>query len=242
MNAGVKPRPLILAGLLVLIALLVVAAYMPRNLCQPIDIRVASTRNLMEGLVSAIQAFRTDWGEFPPSRFTDEPYDMKKYGGAGLLAYYLMGPKANGWGGEDPQVTPLGGTSGVPYQAYAAGQWKYLVVTEEMRPIRFVDAWKPPKKILYFRAEPGREPLFDVRDNAVDPTCREGFASQEQFELLAKRKGPGGKRVWAREDYLLISAGPDRLFGPVVMPASGDVRPATAQNEAEATCDDIVNF
>jgi hypothetical protein len=238
MNAGVKPRPLILVGLLALIALLGLAAYVDWGNYLVLHPPPPSTEGLFAVLESAIESFRKDWGEFPPSRFTDEPYDMQKYGGAGLLAYYLMGPKASGWGGEDPQVTPLGGTSGTPYPAYAGGEWKYLVVTEEMRPIRFVDAFKPPKKVLYFRAEPGREPLFDVRDNAVDPTCQAGFASQEQFERLARRKGPDSNRQWVRKDYLLISAGPDRLFGPVVL----DGLPARPEDAANAKCDDVTNF
>ena len=37
------------------------------------------------------------------------------------------------------------------------------------------DAFSPPRPILYFRAEPGRDPLFDVRDNPVDPTGQDGL-------------------------------------------------------------------
>jgi hypothetical protein len=112
-----------------------------------------------------------------------------------------------------------------------------------MRPVGFTDAFQPPKKILYFRAETGREPLFDVHDNPVDPDGKTGFASQEHFEMLAKRKGPDGKMDWVRKDFLLISAGKDRLFGPALIDAkTRHMRPAQPDEAAEATCDDVCNF
>ena len=101
------------------------------------------------------------------------------------------------------------------------------------------DAFRPPMPILYFRAEPTEEPVFDAADNPLDPTGHEGFASQEHFEMLARR----ADGQWVRRDYLLISAGPDRLFGYVVEDeASGDLRPARPEEKEKATCDDIVNF
>jgi len=101
------------------------------------------------------------------------------------------------------------------------------------------DAFKPAMPILYFRAEPTEEPMFDAADNPLDPTSHEGFASQEHFEMLARRAD--GR--WARRDYLLISAGPDRLFGYVVEDkASGGLRPARSEEKEKACCDDVTNF
>jgi hypothetical protein len=100
-----------------------------------------------------------------------------------------------------------------------------------------LDAYKPPKPILYFQAEAGRNPLYDVHDNPLDPTGQTGFASQAHFEMLAR---PGGN--WVRSDHLLISAGPDGIYGPVVRDATtGKLRPALP-GEKDAGCDDVANF
>jgi hypothetical protein len=108
------------------------------------------------------------------------------------------------------------------------------------------DAFRPPKPILYFRAEPTEESMFDAADNPLDPTGREGFASQEHFEMLARR-ADGQRNVppgWVRRDYLLISAGPDRLFGYMVEDetAGGLFRPAQPDEKQKAWCDDVTNF
>ncbi len=229
---------------LILSASAVLVAYklLPRvtNCVESAD--VAHTQLTLSQIMRGLESFRHDFDQYPPSRFTDEPYDMKRYGGAGLLAYYLMGPKAGGWGGEDPQVLPFGGTSGVPVPSYVGFNPKVVIVADDMRPLGFADSFQPPRKILYFLAEPGREPLFDVRDNPVGPTCKAGFASQEQFEMSAKRKGPNGIVDWVRKDYLLISPGPDRLYGPVVTDGKGRWRPARAGEAENANYDDITNF
>jgi len=229
---------------LILLASAVLLAYklLPRVTDCVESADVAHTQLTLSQIMRGLQAFQKDFDQYPPSRFTDEPYDMKKYGGAGLLAYYLMGPKAGGWGGEDPQVLPFGGTSGVPVPAYFGFDPKVVIVAEDMRPMGFADSFQPPRKILYFLAEPGREPLFDVRDNPVDATCKTGFASQEQLEMEAKRKGPDGKVDWICKDYLLISPGPDRLYGPVVIDGKGRWRPAKPEEAANSQYDDITNF
>jgi len=103
---------------------------------------------------------------------------------------------------------------------------------------------RPPRYILYFRFNAGRDPPYAVSDNPVDPTCRHGFANQEHFELSARRKDPKGGMGWVREDYLLISPGSDRLYGYVVVTAAGgEASPARPEDvtQGKATCDDIVN-
>jgi hypothetical protein len=81
--------------------------------------------------------------------------------------------------------------------------------------------------------------VFDASDNPLDPTGRKGFASQEHFEMLVRR----ADGQWVRDDYLLISAGPDRLFGYAVEDeASGGPRPARPEEKENAWCDDVVNF
>jgi hypothetical protein len=112
-----------------------------------------------------------------------------------------------------------------------------------------MDGYNPPKPVLYFRAEAGREPLFDAADAPLDPTGRTGFASQAHFEMLAKPKGKDGQRKWVRQDYLVIAAGADRYFGPVKVELTPDGKltgrmvPSTDDTpEKDTYCDDITNF
>jgi hypothetical protein len=200
------------------------------------------TRQTFQGLESALASFRSDWGRYPPSRYTDEPYDLEPYGGAGLMAYYLMGPTGSGWGGEIVQIAPFGGTVGRPYGPYHPFDLKYLR-TEDTRPVGVLDSLKPPKPILYFLAQSDREPRFGVRDNPVDPTGEKGFASQGHFEMLVRRAGPDGKVDWVKAGYLLISPGPDRLYGYIVGDAkTARSRPARPEEMGSAVCDDVTNF
>jgi len=204
--------------------------------------RLPRTNETLVALSASIDAFRLDWGQYPPSRFTDEPADLQSRGGAGLLAYYLLGPRGTGWGPGNVPSAPFGKTPQRQFGPYATLDPKRLAL-EESRPVGFLDAFAPPEPILYFRAEPGREPLFDVRDNPVDPTGRCGFVSQEHFEKFVQQPvGPDRKRTWVRQDYLLISPGQDRLYGPVTEdPATGQWRPARP-DETDVYCDDVANF
>ncbi|HUX16743.1 MAG TPA: hypothetical protein VMW52_09750, partial [Phycisphaerae bacterium] len=153
------------------------------------------------------------------------------------LAYYLLGPEGKGWGGPAGGAMPFGGKSTSPVGPFYEG--------DPDHPEAILDAFRPPMPILYFRAEPTEDPVFDASDNPLDLTGRKGFASQEHFEMLARR-ADGQRNVppgWVRTDYLLISAGPDRLFGYVVEDeASGGLRPARPEEKEKAWCDDVTNF
>ncbi|HUS45420.1 MAG TPA: type II secretion system protein [Phycisphaerae bacterium] len=100
------------------------------------------------------------------------------------------------------------------------------------------DAFKPQQYILYFRHEPST-PAYNVFHNPTSDG-REGFTSKVRFEDLVKLGESGGTTRWVRPDYLLISAGPDRIFG-YVKDEDGELVLA-GRDDAGAMCDDICNF
>jgi hypothetical protein len=207
--------------------------------------RKTATRNTIVRLEAGLAAFRADFGDYPPS---DKEHMAARPFGYQNLVFYLVGPGDQGWGGRAGGAMPFGGTNEKIFGPYFDGQG---IANHPAAGVS--DAFRPPRPILYFRAEPTEQPVFDAADNPLDPTGREGFASQEHFEMLARRAD--GR--WVRRDYLLLSAGPDRLFGYVVEDkASGGLRPARLRHpggtlrrgearpeeKEKATCDDVTNF
>ncbi|HUU91763.1 MAG TPA: hypothetical protein VM238_11225 [Phycisphaerae bacterium] len=204
------------------------------------DSQISRTRALVQSLSVGLEAFKSDWGVYPPSSRRDG--GAKDYGYQNL-AYYLMGPTGEGWGAPVGGQLPLNGQSDHTYGPYLedeAGKTTDGVL----------DAFRPPKPILYFRFDPKRDPPYDVHDNPVDPTCRTGFASREHFELSAKYRDNEEILRWQREDYLLISPGRDRLYGYVVEDEktggcrAATYRPATREDieAGRAVWDDVTNF
>jgi len=201
-----------------------------------VSARIAATQNIINNLGAGLEAFKADWGVYPPS--DAQHGGVRKYGFENL-AYYLTGPEGLGYGQAAGAGGPFGGEAHGHYGPY------YRQENGGAASDRILDAFRPGKAILYFRFEPSGDPEYDVQDNPVDPVCINGFASQEQFEMLVRPKDSQGNRKWVREDYLLISAGPDRLFGYVVEDAAtGQVRPARPEEveSGKAACDDITNF
>jgi hypothetical protein len=231
---------------LVSIAVLVIAgagvyALLPRDAWQSESWEYAATRARLKNLCWAVSAFESDFGQYPPSRRTRGPEDLRT--GAALLVYCLMGPSFSGWGVPAGGALPMGGTSDRTFGPYV-GPLDAAQMNEAARSHAFLDSFNPPRPILYYRAEPGRRPLFDVTDNPVDATCRTGFAGQEHFEMLMSRPPENpAQRKWPRGDFLLISPGRDGLYGHVVKDgAARRWRPARPCEEAEAVCDDLTNF
>jgi len=195
-------------------------------------------RNIIHDVAAGLEAFKQDWGMYPPSSNGTEG---ARGFGYQCLALYLMGPDGKGWGQPANGVTPFGGKSERQFGPYYADDRG----NQNGPPEAILDSFKPAKPLLYFRFDRDRDPPYDVRDNPVDPTCVNGFASQEHFELLVRPKDPNGNRKWVREDYLLISPGPDRCYGYVAEDrATGKLRPARPEEieKGEAFCDDITNI
>jgi len=209
--------------------------------------QATTTRHTLARLEAGLAGFRADFGDYPPS---DKDHMAARPYGYQNLALYLAGPDGQGWGGRAGGAMPFGGTNekifGPYFENYGEGSGNHPADSVS-------DAFRPSMPILYFRAEPTEQPMFDAADNPLDPTGREGFASREHFEMLARR----ADGQWVRDNYLLISAGPDRLFGYVVEDkAPGGLRPARLRHpggtlhrgearpeeKEKATCDDVTNF
>jgi len=226
----------IITGVAVLVLVGGLLMLLPKVHVDGISRPIVVTRNTLTRLEYGLTAFRNDFGDYPPS---DKEHMAARPYGYQNLAFYLCGPESKGWGGLAGAM-PFGGTNEKIFGPYFDGQG---IANHPAAGVS--DAFRPPMPILYFRAEPTEEPMFDAADNPLDPTGREGFASQEHFEMLARR-ADGQRNVppgWVRRDYLLISAGPDRLFGYVVEDkASGGFRPARPEEKEKAFCDDVTNF
>lgn len=230
MDFTITKTKLIAAGAAVLILVGGFLLLLPKvqdGISRPIVV----TRNTLTRLEYGLIAFRADFGDYPPSdkeHMAAQPYGYQN------LVFYLCGPDGKGWGGRAGGAMPFGGTNEKIFGPYFDGQG---IANHPAAGVS--DAFRPPMPILYFRAEPTEDPMFDAADNPLDPTGQEGFASQEHFEMLTRRAD--GR--WVRGDYLLISAGPDRLFGHVVEDkASGGFRPAKPEEKEKAYCDDATNF
>lgn len=202
-----------------------------------VDVPGQTSQHVVHSAAVGLEAFKRDWGMYPPS--SNRTGGAKEFGYQ-CLAYYLVGPAGSGWGKPVNQPLPFN----LPSGSNSEGAWgPYYNAHGALEAI--LDAFKPAKPVLYFRFERDRDPPYDVRDNPVDPARVNGFASQEQFELLVRPKDPNGNRRWVREDYLLISPGHDRMYGHVVKDeATGKMRPARPEevDTEEAIWDDIANF
>ena len=230
-----------------------------------VAVRKAATLNVINTLGVALDAFRNDWGVYPPSD-NDSQHDTPtndarettegKYGYYNLC-YFLAGPEQKGWGANylvsGTPTGPFGGSATKAYPPYylpdkaADMQW----VDSSGPPHQgYADAFKPGRGIFYFRYEPGDTNPYDVNDNPLSTNGATGppllgFASQNHFNLLVTVPNPVdlNKKRWVRDDYLLISCGADRYWGYVKPPdASGNVTPAITTADSGATCDDVTNF
>jgi len=218
---------------------LLIALLMPAANTAIIAARVASTKHIIHGLSAGLSTFKGDWGCYPPSGGTARK-------GAEALAWYLLGPTGEGWGGTT-SVAPFGGSASGTWPPYFRLESRYVQGgSTGSAPSAIFDALQPGKKILYYRGDrtaTGTTPVYAVGDNDTDSTAKNGFATVAQFNLLIMKFDPGGISRPIRTDYLLISAGPDRYYGHVKVVVSGastTVRPAT--DLTDALCDDVTNF
>jgi len=111
------------------------------------------------------------------------------------------------------------------------------------------DAFRPAKSIAYFRYESNEAVQYNVLDNGkLHEKCLDSFASQDQLEYYAKPKDATSTTPrWVRKDYLLISLGADRYWGPIKETITdGNVTvEAAVKDDSKATsitCDDITNW
>jgi len=211
------------------------------------------TGNTIKHIETGLAGFYGDFGVYPPSDDQHEVVTDMEKGAAARgyknLALCLKGPEGTGWGsGSDSNKMPFGGpNSTVKFGPYFEGEVAASGGID--------DAFKPAKPILYFRYEQSGDPeatvptnpVYDFNDNE-DTTGALGFPNQGNLMMLLRRRGT---YQYVRRDYVLISAGPDGLFGYWVDP-DGDgvyasVTPSDAMKPAAgdytgAYCDDVTNF
>ena len=238
---------LVVMGILGLLVMLLMPAV---NYAIQVGFRVATAQTIgrIEG---GIAGFYSDWNCYPPSDNVHELTTYAKANGYKNIAIFLRGPQGTGWGAgnSDGNKVPSGGTdSTTTYGPYFEGG-----ATEQID-----DAYKPAMPILYFRYEATADPEsitsapsapFDINDN-LDATAVKGFTDQGNLNMLVRRRG---SYQYARTDYVLISAGPDRKFGwwadpegdgtyAAVVPAN-KARPAETEfTTGGAYCDDVTNI
>jgi len=210
-----------------------------------------TTGNTIKRIEAGLAGFYGDFGVYPPSDALHETLIGRTTFGYKNLAIGLSGPEGTGWGwdgtaADTKKEMPFGGTSNEKFGPYFEGGG--IASTD--------DAFKPAKPILYFRYEQSGDPeatvpanaVYDFTDNqATDLTKGEdGFTNQGNLMMLLRRRET---YQYVRRDYVLISAGPDRVFGYRVGPdangaytfPSPAIRPlATAYTGAY--CDDLANF
>ena len=228
-----------------------------------VAVRRAATANVINTLGVALDAFRNDWGVYPPS---DDQHDKLTAADAtdGKYGYYnlflaLTGPGQTGWGanykvlGVAQNKGPfVGGTCTEVKPPYflpdKVAEMMWMGSDGLMNHWGYADAFKPSRPIFYFRYEPTEDPAYDWNDNppSTDTAPLWGFASKAHFEMLVKPTDPSGTQRWVRDDYLLISCGASRYWGYVkqIKDANGivTVTPAAASDLGVATCDNVTNF
>jgi prepilin-type N-terminal cleavage/methylation domain-containing protein len=224
--------------------------------------RVASTKQTIHSLADGLYAFKADWGMFPPSSKTagkpgaDGRY-TQQYGYMNL-AMYLIGPQGQGWGYANNQGAPFGGAATQQYGPYfQPAKGAEIHVVRDSFPLPPPPNDKVPRGcILYYR--------FDPNDNTGNPTgtglfgrfawddnppgstsdTGQGFASDAHFRLSFLYRGYSGvggtQQRWRSEDFVLVSSGPDRLFGYVTND-DPPVASASLDDPKGAFCDDVTN-
>ncbi len=223
--------------------------------------RVGRTKSIIQSLTVGLEAFKDDWGVYPPSDHTsaDKLELAGSWEGYHLMAHALMGPDGKGWGvaAADQTVAtdwllPFGGQARKAYGPYFQ--------QESADPTCVHDGFATYGSgglVLYYRFEPrgnssvgGLFGNFREQDNPVgENKFRDllGFANRTHFLLSAKYTAVAQQAPrWQREDYLLISPGPDRYYGHVYSdPTNPDVVRAGTDADVRAgraVYDDVTNF
>jgi prepilin-type N-terminal cleavage/methylation domain-containing protein len=277
-----KPRAAFtLVELLVVIGIigLLITLLMPTVTMALLTARKGMTQRIIKDLGMGVQAFHADFGFYPPSKPYDASPTAPKTGdqmgpmptGAANLVYYVMGPMGKGWGvaggGGMPQDLLSNPTGARPTRSYGP---YYQCASEDLAyetptagPFKgkkiaggFLDAFKPPGKILYCRYDPSAtdsatEPVgFVWKDNNYNSAASSleknttNYADPAKMcEIVRKALTTTAPRRFrfARQDYILISPGADGRYGYCRTNDAGEIVPASVE-EQNITYDDITNW
>ena len=223
-------------------------------------VRKAMTSRIIKEISVGLENYRSDFGEYPPSR----PYasgDSKSGAmpsgipsGAANLAYYLRGPAGRGWGigaggwmpSDPPTATQPASFPSRTYGPYYQTSEDYLSepVMVGSTPVAYLlDAFKPAGRILYWRYDPtpaDGTTYYAVTDNGASTDAKSNYASQARFDEVIKTEPT--LNLYVRDDYLLVSPGSDGRYGYVMMDStSGNVVPAS-RSDGESGSDDVTNW
>jgi len=221
--------------------------------------RVARTQAIIQSLTVGLEAFKGDWGVYPPSNNDNASGDKLEGGPTGegkgnpLMALALMGPDGKGWGVKVAGQT--GGTDGIlPFGGVARNAYGPYF-QQESGAMGYVKDGFPGVTaglILYYRFDPGDSSEggvfgnYNEKDNPRDKDLRTGFRDASHFRLSAMYTVADGAKRWQREDYLLISPGPDRLYGHVYFDPKKPDEVKAAEDadvrDGNAVYDDVTNF
>jgi len=224
-------------------------------------VREHRTRATIKELEVGIEAFKADFGLYPPSRPRGSAFsgDRRPLGqrltGAANLAYYLLGPAGAGWGIAGGGLMPFGNVrpsrSYGPYAEAPEGAVLY-----DDRPGRegqvagFLDAYTPSRVILYFAggSDANGDLRFYWRDNnggGTDPSAKTNYASEDYFEQCVKEtlgKGANAPTRYWRQGYYLVSPGLDGRYGAIQRNENtGEWEPVDLMT-AGSQCDDVGNW
>jgi len=210
-----------------------------------------TTGNTIKRIEAGLAGFYGDFGVYPPSDDQHETMTSTLVTAYGYknLTICLGGPGGTGWGaGDGDNRMPFGGTSTEKFGPYFEG----------VDGQRILDSYRPAVPILYFRYEQSGNPeatdptkaVYDFNDNKATDVAKgeDGFTSQGNLMMLLRRRVT---YQYVRRDYVLISAGLDRVFGyredkdgngvyAFVTPSNA-MKPVVADYTG-AYCDDLANF
>jgi hypothetical protein len=156
-----------------------------------------------------------------------------------------------------------------PYYQTTPDAMTYETVSSQTLPGAFVDAFKPAGRILYFRYEPRPqylsgsgstavfEPNYRVKDNdpvsppiltpgtdGGDVDAKVNYGGQAKFdEIVQVETSLANVNRYVREDYLLVSPGPDGRYGWVFWDSGGNLKAASKNDTTNSpTYDDATNW
>jgi len=218
--SGIRRGFTLIELMMVISIILLLMALMTPAITEALNmVNVVRTKNTIALIGTGLEAFKQDFGYYPPS----------SGGGADALYDAVMGPSGDGW--PSGGLWPDGSSAG----AEAQKRGPYVKTDPDMeRGGRFQDGFRPSLDILYWRADiSGTQAsnIFNLADNT------EYDAGTDDFYYMICGNTSGTTMPVRSKSYILLSRGKDRKWGYRDTDGN-DVNP----QHPEAKFDDIRNF